>query len=205
MNKEITEQLLQTYNTSAQEREQSKQPQWQQDIRAHFLGYLQQDGMQNLLELGAGTGRDGHYFQKHGLDVTCIDLSPEMVRLCQDKGLTAQVMDFMTLDFPAATFDAVYAFSSLLHVPKQDIRTVLSQIKSALKLNGLFFYGVYGGYEFEGIWEKDNLEPKRFYAYYTDEQLQALADEFFDVVEFQRIMLERPSKKFYYQALILRR
>jgi len=166
MNKEITEQLLQTYNTSAQEREQSKQPQWQQDIRAHFLGYLQQDGMQNLLELGAGTGRDGHYFQKHGLDVTCIDLSPEMVRLCQDKGLTAQVMDFM---------------------------------------NGLFFYGVYGGYEFEGIWEKDNLEPKRFYAYYTDEQLQALADEFFDVVEFQRIMLERPSKKFYYQALILRR
>jgi len=205
MHNNITEQLRETYNASAQEREQSQQPQWQQDIRAHFLSLLQQDGKQNLLELGAGTGRDGKFFQGNGLDVLCTDLSPEMVQLCQAKGLAAQVMDFRAWDLPENSFDAVYAFSSLLHVPKQDIRTVLAQIKSAMRPGALFFYGVYGGYTFEGIWEKDPLEPKRFYAYYTDDQIQQLAGEFFEIVEFQEILLDPPGKRFHFQALVLRK
>jgi len=45
-----------------------------------------------LLEI-ARAGSGWQFFQDHGLEVTCIDLSPEMVRLCREKGLNACVMD----------------------------------------------------------------------------------------------------------------
>jgi SAM-dependent methyltransferase len=73
------------------------------------------------LEIGAGTGNDGLYFQNNGLDVTCTDLSPDMVNLCREKGLKAYVMDFLSLDFPPGSFDAIYALNCLLHVPTREL------------------------------------------------------------------------------------
>src|SRR5690606_27119632 len=103
-----------------------------------------------------------------GLDVTCTDLSPEMVALCRAKGLHAHVMDFLHLDFPPASFDAVFALNCLLHVPGADLDRVLTEIHRMLRPSGLFFYGVYGGWSFEGVWPDDQHDPKRFFVFYPD-------------------------------------
>lgn len=55
------------------------------------------------------------------LQVVATDLSPAMVGFCRQKGLDAHVMDFLHLDFPAGSFDAVYALNCLLHVPNADL------------------------------------------------------------------------------------
>src|SRR5262245_24233883 len=67
-----------------------------------------------LLEIGAGAGQDSAYFQSEGFDVVAADLSPAMVELCRSKGIEAHVMDFLHLDFPDGSFDAVYAMKCLL-------------------------------------------------------------------------------------------
>lgn len=124
---------------------------WKLAERDAFLQRLRDQRCTRLLELGAGTGQDSLYFQNQGLKVLATDLSPTMVAYCRDKGIDARVMDFLHLDFPPASFDAVYALNCLLHVPNPDLPAVLRAIREVLRPGGLFFLGVYGGQAKEGI------------------------------------------------------
>jgi SAM-dependent methyltransferase len=192
------------YDQDARRRNESSSQPWKLSERARFLEELRRQGAGSLLELGAGVGKDSLYFQDQGLTVTATDLSPEMVKLCKEKHLNASVMDFMQLDFPAETFDAVYAFNSLLHTPKKALPEVLTSIHRILKPNGLFYLGVYGGNEFEGVWQEDWAEPKRFFAYYTDKALLAVVSSLFELVYFHQVAVEREAG-FHFQSFILRK
>ena len=147
----------------------------------------------------------GLFFQQHGLKVTVTDLSPGMVARCREKGLDAYVMDFLNLDFPASTFDAVFAMNCLLHVPKVDLSQVLSKIHALLKPGALFFLGQHGGYDWEGSWEGDHYEPKRHYVFWSDEALRAQLEPLFDVLRFEGIPHEDGDGKIYFQAFFLRK
>jgi SAM-dependent methyltransferase len=157
-----------------------------------------------LLEIGAGTGRDSLFFQQNGRTVTCTDLSPEMVRLCRQKGLDAHLMDFTDLQFPANSFDAIFARNCLLHLPKKEWPAVLQSIQTILKPAGLFYLGVYGGDDHEGIWAGDSYEPQRFFTFYTDQGLQATLAPYFDLLYFKAIPLEDNPRSPHAQSLILR-
>ncbi|MFA6110368.1 MAG: class I SAM-dependent methyltransferase [Candidatus Latescibacterota bacterium] len=135
---DLTEALKQAYGAKARERDGAMVAPWKLEERARFLAELRQSGSRLLLELGSGPGHDGRFFLEHGLSVVCIDLCPEMVMLCRVKGLEAYEMDVLRLDFPAASFDAVFALNSLLHVPKASIRAVLQGIHRILRPGGLF-------------------------------------------------------------------
>lgn len=203
MYEDVIQTLRQAYDRYAAERDQHGIETWKVVERQQFLDMLQAEDKERLLEIGAGPGRDSKFFQDHGLKVTCTDLSPEMVALCRAKGLDAHVMDFLHLDFPDASFDAVYALNCLLHVPKGDLATVLANIQRLLKPNGLFFMGVYGGDEFDGIWPLDHYEPKRYFAFYADEQIKAIVSNYFDMVYFKAVALEAEERR-HFQSMILR-
>jgi SAM-dependent methyltransferase len=114
--------------------------------------------------------------------------------------LEAYVMDFLNLDFAPASFDAVYALNCLLHIPGADLPAVLQKIRDLLRPAGLFFLGVYGGFEKEGINERDRHVPPRFFSHHTDEFMQRVTTPFFDLVSFKAISLSdsachfRPAK-----------
>ena len=184
---QIISDLRTAYNQSAEQRDQGTKSTWKLEARQVFLEQLQHEGKTRLLEIGAGPGVDGRFFQDNNFTVTCTDLSPEMVRLCREKGLDAHVMDFLNLDFPDAHFDAVYALNCLLHVPKADLPRVLQSIRRVLKPGGLMFMAVYGGFEQEDVWQGDSHEPKRFFAFYTDDQIQAIVSRHFDLEQFTAV------------------
>ena len=196
--------LLEFYNRDVERRDSSEYPAWKREERQHFLSLLQQEGKTSLLEIGAGTGRDSQFFQEQGFDVTSTDLSPEMVKRCRQKGLTAYVMDFLHLDFPLGSFDAIYSFNCLLHVPTQDLPAVLQKIQGLLKPAGLYYLGVYGGIEREGVRPDDPNEPKRFFSFHTDEYMQEITRQFFTLVYFKRVHLEG-EQHLHFQSMILRR
>ena len=179
--------LILSYNRQAENRNKGGIEDWKIKERGDFLQLLKSEQKESLLEIGAGHGRDSKFFQENGFQVTCIDLSPEMVRLCQEKGLNAHLMDMMDLDFPDASFDAVYALNSLLHLPKPELPMVFQTIKRVLKPEGLFFLGVYGGTDFEGIWEKDSYDPKRYFSFYSDEKLKQIVTDHFKLLSFKRV------------------
>src|SRR6202011_916545 len=98
MYKEIIQSLRASYSgQSATNRDKSPIQEWKLIERQHFLDLLLEERKETLLEVGAGTGKDSKFFQEHGLQVTCTDLSPAMIELCRQKGLNAYEMDFLSL------------------------------------------------------------------------------------------------------------
>jgi len=128
VDQEVITSLRTAYDRKVGERADRPMEMWKFTARAHFMALSQQEGKQDLLEIGAGTGRDSLFFQENGFITTCTDLSPAMVKYCQGRGLNACVMDFAHLNFPPASFDAVYALNCLLHVPKADFPAILQNI-----------------------------------------------------------------------------
>jgi SAM-dependent methyltransferase len=127
-----------------------------------------------------------------------------MVEYCRAKGLDARVMDVLALDFPPASFDAVYTVNCLLHVPNADLPIVLATIAGVLRRGGLCYlavYGVSGNDGIEGVLETDDHVPKRFFSRRTDEQLQRFAAECFDILDFHA---DDAGHGFRNQALTLR-
>jgi SAM-dependent methyltransferase len=195
--------LRTAYDRKVDERVEKPLEPWKVEERARFLALLQREGKQTLLEIGAGPGQDSLFFQQSGLTVTCTDLSPAMVAHCRQQGLDAHVMDFANIDFPPEHFDALYARNCLLHVPHADFPGILVKLRSLLKPGGLFFLGQYGGIDQEGVWAGDHYEPKRFFARFTDEQIQGIVQALFEVVDFRRIDVGEETGHF--QSLSLRK
>jgi SAM-dependent methyltransferase len=205
MDQDWRDTLRASYDGQVQSREAMTTSDWKINERLDFLTIAKQEGVKTILELGAGPGKDSVFFQANGFDVMCTDLSPEMVKLCQQKGLKASVMDLGHIEFPANSFDAVYAVNCLLHIPKQEFSVSMEGILNVLKPNGLFYLGLYGGYDFEGIWTDDTYEPKRFFTFYEDDVLQAEVAKHFRVESFKRVLVADDDDKLHFQSMLLRK
>jgi SAM-dependent methyltransferase len=201
---DVTAALREAYDRSAGDRDRAPVASWKDEERRRFLDALRAAGARTLLEVGAGTGKDGLFFREHGLDVTCTDLSPAMVALCRAKGLRGEVRDVLHLGLQPASFDAVYAFNCLLHVPKRALSPALASIREVLRPGGLFFLGLYGGPDAEGVWPDDWHEPKRFFAFHTDDGICRAVGAHFDLLAFRPVTVGRNSGQ-HFQSLLLRR
>lgn len=199
---EVLDPLRQAYDTRAAWRDGLTKEPWKLAERQAFRDRLASGA--RLLEIGAGTGQDSAFFQQDGLDVVAADLSPLMVEHCRAKGIEAHVMDFLHLDFPPGSFDAVFAMNCLLHVPNHDLPAVLAAIRAVLRPGSVLFVGVYGGSESaEGPIDDDQHVPPRFFSWRTDEQLLGFAAAArFDVVDFHPVDTGRGYR---FQSLTLRR
>jgi SAM-dependent methyltransferase len=198
---DVLDTLRVSYDGRAAWRDQQEKEPWKLAERELFLGRVLDDGGGRLLEIGAGPGHDSAFFASHGLQVVATDLSPAMVGFCRRKGLDAHVMDFLHLDFPAGSFDAVYALNCLLHVPNADLPEVLAAIRAVLRPEGWLYLGVWGGNGHEGPTRNDQHKPARFFSLRTDEQIRDFATRYFSLVDFH--VIERGQHRF--QSLTMRR
>lgn len=204
MSTSFEEMIAASYNNAAEERDSYSLQEWKVEERKAFLDKLLAEKCSDVLEIGAGTGKDSLYFKERGLQTFSTDISPEMIKLCKEKGLDAKVMNFAKLDFPDHHFDGIWALNCLLHVPKEEIRNVLKELKRVLKPSGLFYMGVYGGEDYQGIWEEDSYTPKRFFSFFEDASIKTLLSEFFIIEYFNVVPKERVGGKYHFQSIILR-
>lgn len=199
----IKNNLSRSYNHKADYREKSEIQDWKISEIDKVLRYMRKEEKISLLDLGAGAGKQAKVFKNEGIDVTCIDISKEMVRLCKERGHRAYIMDFYNLVFEDESFDVVWSMNTLLHVPKSSIGKILKNIKRILKSNGIFYLGLYGGHRFEGIWKEDFYDPKRFFVFYDDEEIQEIVRDVFEIVEFETVVVGKDKP--YYQSFVLRK
>ncbi|CAK8996241.1 unnamed protein product [Durusdinium trenchii] len=201
--------LQQFYDEDALKQNLREAEDWKLQAREEFAEVLRrrrlaQGSSYRLLELGSGTGRDAHFWSQQSIEVICLDFSPEMVKLCQGKGLTAHVYDFtQSLNFEDSSMNAVYCMNSLLHVPKKQLPSVLTEIRRVLMQDGVFYCGVYGGRDFEGPMMDDPSGQSRFFALYTDDGLKKILSEFFRIVSFASLDLQNGRYKFQSAVLTL--
>ncbi len=106
-----------------------------------------------VLDFGCGSGRDTKYFLDKGFRVDAIDGSAEFCRLSSEfTGIDVKQMLFSELD-TEEIYDGIWACSSILHLPKNELRDVIGKMIRAAKTNGYIYtsfkYGVFEGYRNE--------------------------------------------------------
>ena len=197
--------LIRSYNQSVDDRESAPVSDWKKDLRWQFLTILQGESRTSLIDIGAGTGVHGLFFQSQGIEVNCIDLSPALVEQCRKKGLPSQVISVLDLGEVDRTFDSAFSLNSLLHIPSSLLPKALSNIASILGREGVFYWGQYGGEKREGIYEDDHYQPKRFFSLLEDDQIKEFASVEFMIEDFNQIHLGNDSARhLHFQSLFLR-
>ena len=184
---QYTEGLVKSYEKYAHERASHSPDAFKARERSEFLKFLKDEGRETLLEIGCGPGQDAQFFQDQGFQVLAVDNTPTMVKLTAEKGVTAQVLDCYNLDEINKCFDAVYTMNCLLHIPKRDIDQILHLISRRLNDSGLMYLGIWGDTNFEGIWEQDRYEPKRFFSFWKTEALLEVIQRSFRLEYYRRL------------------
>lgn len=199
---QFTKALVKTYEKYAHERASHSPDAFKVQERAAFLKFLQDEERKTLLEIGSGHGQDALFFQNQGLRVLAVDNTPTMVELAAEKGVPAQVLDCYDLDEINERFDAVYTMNCLLHIPKRDMDQILRLISERLNNSGLMYLGIWGDENFEGIWEKDRYEPKRFFSFWKTEALLEVLQQSFRLEYYRRL---EPQEGRIFNSLIVRK
>lgn len=134
-----------------------------------FLKLVPEGG--KILDLGCGSGRDSMNFMKLGYEVTAVDGSKELAKKASallGKEVIASTFEELELK---EKFHGIWACASLLHIKREDLKTVLNNLYNNLDDNGVFYMSFKYG-------EKEYVDDKnRYFNCFTDESIICFINE----------------------------
>ena len=134
-----------------------------------FLKLVPEGG--KILDLGCGSGRDSMNFMKLGYEVTAVDGSKELAKKASallGKEVIASTFEELELK---EKFHGIWACASLLHIKREDLKTVLNNLYNNLEDNGVFYMSFKYG-------EKEYVDDKnRYFNCFTDESIISFINE----------------------------
>jgi ubiquinone/menaquinone biosynthesis C-methylase UbiE len=177
---------IDTYNKMAKEYDEETTDFWERFPRTFLDNFVERSG-RDIIDIGSGPGRDGLLLKNAGKNVTCLDASEAMVEASTQKGLHSLRADFDNIPFEDNTFDAVWSYTALLHVPKKSINNPLREIARILKPKGIFALGLIEG-DNEEYKESLGVGMPRWFSYYRkDEVVKLCNDNGFTLVYFETL------------------
>jgi ubiquinone/menaquinone biosynthesis C-methylase UbiE len=149
----------------------------------------------SILDLGCGPGVPSTRWLAERFLVTGVDISQRQLEFAQRNVPTARLVlaDMMTLDFPAASFDAVVALYSLLHVPTDRIGDLLARIAAWLRRGGLLL-ATFGTREGDGVQDDWLGVPMFFSGHRPDGNRALLAAAGFSVIGDEVVSTIEPQE-----------
>lgn len=139
------------------------------DTQDRFLVLLSDEA--HILDFGCGSGRDTKYFMSKGFSVDATDGSEELCRIANElTGIPVRRMLFAELD-AVDVYDGIWACSSILHCPKEELKDVIRKMIRATKDGGVIYTSFKYG-DFEG--ERNG----RYFTYFTTEAFHEFMREF---------------------------
>lgn len=137
-------------------------------VQNRFMDKLHKESL--ILDFGCGSGRDTKYFIEQGHTVEAIDGSIELCKLASAyTGIEVKQMLFQDLQ-EVNRYDAIWACSSILHLPYTELVDVMKKMSIALKEKGLIYTSFkYGNYE--------GMRNGRYFIDMTEESLEKLLEE----------------------------
>ena len=130
------------------------------------------DSSSKVLELGCGAGLPvTKALTQHVAEVTANDYSEEQIALARTNAPLAKFIhgDMTQLEFPSSTFDAVVAFYSFFHVPREKHEALIKDIHGWLRKDGLLLF-TYSSHAEEGIYPMF-LGAKMYFSSFSTEQI----------------------------------
>jgi SAM-dependent methyltransferase len=121
-------------------------------------------------DLGSGPGRDTARLRAQGLNAFCLDLSLGMLRAGLSEFPARRVQgNLLSLPLRDASLAGAWANASLLHLPPEDFRSALREIRRVLALAGILHLTVKLGAGSE--WESSQYGRPRFFQYWSAVEL----------------------------------
>ncbi len=120
-------------------------------MQKRFASLIPEGGY--ILDFGCGSGRDTKAFLEMGYKVDAIDGSEKLCELASEfTGIPVKQMLFGELD-ECERYDGIWACSSILHLPKDELKSVFKRMIRAVKPEGFIYtsfkYGEFEGYRHE--------------------------------------------------------
>jgi len=110
-----------------------------------FAGNVRDTGI--VCELGCGPGQVARYLKDRGVDMRGVDLSAQMVlvagRLNPD--IPFDRGDMSALKMPDDSLAGVVLFYSIIHIEREDVTSVLQELRRVLRPGGHLFMAFHGG------------------------------------------------------------
>jgi ubiquinone/menaquinone biosynthesis C-methylase UbiE len=172
----MDQKTINTYNELANEYDQETIDFWERFPSTFFNTFIGLVKGKKVLDVGSGPGRDGLILQKAGASVICLDASESMVKLSASRGLESVLGDFNALPFDSASFDGIWAYTSLLHVPKTEIGKPIAEIRRVLKPDGVFALGMIEG-DAELYRESSGVGKPRWFSFYQKEEIENILQQ----------------------------
>lgn len=133
------------------------------DIQDRFLALLAPGG--KILDFGCGSGRDTKYFHEKGFAVDAVDGSEEMCRYAREyTGMPVRKMLFAELSV-AEEYDGIWACSSILHLPPDELTDVFKKMIRALKTDGILYTSFKYG-------DRAGMRNGRYFTDFTEESFE---------------------------------
>jgi 2-polyprenyl-3-methyl-5-hydroxy-6-metoxy-1,4-benzoquinol methylase len=131
-----------------------------------------------ILVVGCGPGHAVKRFSDEGHYVTGVDLSKRMLEYAEKKVESAEFycMDVQNLTFEKK-FDAIWAASVLIHVPKEKHKEILSNLMKLLQPTGVLFFGMLEGKGEQTVPDHYNKKLKNYLVFMDREEVEALMAE----------------------------
>ena len=104
----------------------------------HFVAHMRATADRLVIDVGCGAGRMTSYLSHAGLNVSGVDLSPEMVRVAQQlhPELLFDVGELTDLPAADAAADGILAWYSIIHSPPAALPAIAREFWRALRPGG---------------------------------------------------------------------
>lgn len=132
----------------------------------------------DVLELGCGAGLPTTRRLTERFTVTGVDISQRNVELARTNAPSATIRqaDMTELSFPPASFDAVTAFYSLIHVPREEQPALLHTIASWLRPDGLLV-ATLGASDVEAGYSEDWLGAPMYWSTFDSRTSRQMVED----------------------------
>jgi ubiquinone/menaquinone biosynthesis C-methylase UbiE len=149
-----------------------------------------------VLELGCGAGIPMTAALAEGRDVTGVDISATQIELARENVPSATFLhaDMTALRFPPGSFDAVVAFYSLTHVPRDDQPALLVRAREWLAPGGTLV-ATMGVEDDPGGIEADWLGVDMYFSHFGARKNRRLVEAAGFVVDSAEVLTE-PEDRF---------
>ncbi|MBL8159074.1 class I SAM-dependent methyltransferase [Candidatus Saccharibacteria bacterium] len=171
-----TNPTIEAYNQYAHNYDEGVTTFWDNFPRTFIMAFVERTPGRRVLDVGSGSGRDAVLLREQGLEVVCLDGSQTMIDMTTRLGFESVLSDFAYIDFPAASFDGIWAYTSLIHIPKAEAQTIIGRLHGLLKPGGSFVMGAIEG-ESEGMVQHSSMPgAARYFKRYGKEELRQMIE-----------------------------
>lgn len=140
-----------------------------------------------VVEIGCGDGRDAAEIVRHAAWYEGFDPSIGLLHIARERLPNTSFVqaDALTYDYPEG-LDVVYAFASVLHIPRNDLRIVLGKVATALRPGGIFYMTLKERVPYQEEIVQDQY-GKRLFCYYNTATIAELAGAAFTLAHESRV------------------